>query len=72
MPKGVKYGGGSRKGIPNRSTANAREAIAAFVEKQTPRLSHLLERIEAEEGPMAAFRVHSGHGRVPRPEAAAH
>jgi len=56
MPKGVKYGGGSRKGIPNKSTANAREAIAAFVEAQTPRLQQLLERIEAEEGPLAAFR----------------
>jgi hypothetical protein len=56
MAKGTKTGGGSRAGRPNRSTANAREAIAAFVEQQTPRLGHLLERIEAEEGPLAAFR----------------
>ena len=42
--------------MPNKATANAREAIAAFVEQQTPRLGHLLERIEAEQGPMAAFR----------------
>jgi hypothetical protein len=37
MAKGKKTGGGSRAGRPNRSTANAREAIAAFVEQQTPR-----------------------------------
>jgi hypothetical protein len=56
MAKGRKTGGGLRTGRPNKSTANAREAIAAFVEQQTPRLVHLLERIEAEEGALAAFR----------------
>ena len=56
MAKGRKTGGGPRTGRPNKSTANAREAIAAFVEAQTPRLQQLLERIEAEEGPLAAFR----------------
>lgn len=55
MAKGRKTGG-RVAGVPNRSTASAREAIAAFVEQQTPRLGHLLERIEAEEGPLAAFR----------------
>ena len=55
MAKGRKTGG-RVAGVPNRSTANAREAIAAFVEQQTPRLGHLLVRIEAEEGPLAAFR----------------
>ena len=54
--KGRKPGPGRPKGLPNKATANAREAIAAFVEQQTPRLAHLLERIEAEEGPMAAFK----------------
>ena len=54
--KGRKPGPGRPKGLPNKATANAREAIAAFVEQQTPRLSRLLERIEAEEGPLAAFR----------------
>jgi hypothetical protein len=54
-PKGVRFGGRAA-GTPNKATANAREAIAAFVEQQTPRLGHLLERIEAEEGPLAAFR----------------
>jgi hypothetical protein len=53
--KGVRIGGRG-KGTPNKATANAREAIAAFVEQQTPRLAHLLERIEAEEGALAAFK----------------
>lgn len=54
--KGKKPGPGRPKGLPNKATVNAREAIAAFVEQQTPRLGHLLERIEAEDGPAAAFR----------------
>lgn len=53
--KGVRIGGRG-KGTPNKATSNAREAIAAFVEQQTPRLGHLLDRIEAEEGPLAAFK----------------
>lgn len=44
------------KGSPNKATANARQAIAAFVDKQTPRLNRLLEQIEQKDGPAAAFR----------------
>jgi hypothetical protein len=54
-PKGVRLGGRA-VGTPNKASANAREAIAAFVEAQTPRLGHLLSRIEAEDGPAAAFK----------------
>ena len=50
--------GGSRKGIPNRSTALAREAIAAFVDHNAERLQGWLDEIAADEklGPHAAFR----------------
>ena len=54
-PKG-KPRGGSRKGIPNKATTNAREAIAAFVEGNSPRLNELLDQIEQENGPLAAFK----------------
>ena len=50
--------GGSRKGIPNKSTATAREAIARFVDGNTDRLQGWLDEIAADEkqGPREAFR----------------
>jgi hypothetical protein len=50
--------GGSRKGIPNKSTANAREAIARFVDGNSDRLQGWREEIAADEkqGPREAFR----------------
>lgn len=47
--------GGSRKGIPNKATANAREAIARFVDGNADRLNGWLDEIEAKDGPKAAF-----------------
>jgi hypothetical protein len=47
--------GGSRKGRPNKSTANAREAIARFVDGNADRLNEWLTLIEAKDGPKAAF-----------------
>jgi hypothetical protein len=38
---------GRKKGVPNKSTAQAREAIANFVDKNTGRLERLLDKIEA-------------------------
>jgi hypothetical protein len=43
-----------RGSVPNKSTANAREAIAAFVDGNADRLNELLDRI-ADENPKAAF-----------------
>lgn len=50
--------GGSRKGIPNKSTSTAREAIARFVDGNTDRLQGWLDEIAADEklGPLEAFR----------------
>lgn len=48
--------GGSRKGIPNKSTANAREAIARFVDGNADRLNGWLDEIYAADGPKAAFQ----------------
>jgi hypothetical protein len=48
--------GGSRKGVPNKATCNAREAIALFVEQNVPRLQGWLDQIAVEQGPMAAVR----------------
>jgi hypothetical protein len=59
MAKGVKTGGGSRKGSPNKATAAAREAIAAFVDGNADRLQGWLDEIAAEKGPQAAFDAFS-------------
>lgn len=56
-PKGSpKTGGGSRKGVQNKSTANAREAIARFVDGNADRLQGWLDEIAAEQGALMAFR----------------
>lgn len=46
---------GSRKGIPNKATANAREAIARFVDGNADRLQGWLDEIAQKQGPRAAF-----------------
>ena len=56
MTYGKKTGGGSRKGVPNRSTALAREAIAQFVDNNSEKLQGWLDQIATEKGPEAAFR----------------
>lgn len=55
MAKGKKTGGGSRKNKPNKSTADARQAIALFVDSNSKRLQGWLDEIAADKGPLAAF-----------------
>lgn len=52
-PKGHKhYGGGRKKGQPNKATANARAAIAMFVDGNAHRLQGWLDAIaDGVEGP---------------------
>jgi hypothetical protein len=45
MAKGVKTGGGSRAGIPNKATAAAREAISRFVDGNADLLQGWLDEI---------------------------
>ncbi len=51
------YKGGSRKGVPNKTTQAAREAIAQFVDGNTARLQGWLDEIAADDkhGPKVAF-----------------
>lgn len=51
-----KTGGGTRKNRPNKTTANAREAIGFLVESNIPRMQEWLDEIRDKEGPMAAWR----------------
>lgn len=48
-------GKGRPKGSANKATVNAREAIASFVEGNVGRLNGLLDQIEAQDGPQAAW-----------------
>lgn len=55
MAKGVKTGGRA-PGTPNKATAQAREAIALFVDNNAHRLQAWLDQI-AEEDPKRAFEL---------------
>jgi len=56
QPKRPQPKGGSRKGIPNKATANAREAIARFVDGNAERLQGWLDQIAETDGPKAAWQ----------------
>ena len=52
MAKGKKTGGGNRRGKPNKATADARAAIALFVNRNAHRLQGWLDAIaDGVEGP---------------------
>ena len=53
--KGKAKTGGRKKGEPNKSTENAKAAIAAFVDGNAGRLNTLLDKIERDNGAKAAF-----------------
>lgn len=46
MAKGKKTGGGSRKGVPNKATADVRAAIATLAEECAPKLIDWLREVE--------------------------
>ena len=50
---------GRKPGIPNKATVNAREAIARLVDGNMGRVQGWLDRIDAEQGPVAAMRAFS-------------
>lgn len=47
---------GCRKGSPNKSTANAREAIARFVDQGAEKALAWLQEVYDKEGALPAFR----------------
>jgi len=49
-------GPGRPKGLGNKSTGRAREALARFVDGNAERLEGWLDEIAAQDGPMAAFK----------------
>lgn len=46
MAKGTKTGGGSRRGIPNKATADVRAAIATFASANVGRMGKWLDQID--------------------------
>ena len=59
VDKRRKPGPGRPKGLPNKTTVLAREAITRFVDGNADRLQGWLDQIAAEEGPKAAFNCFS-------------
>src|SRR5690348_17358184 len=55
MARGKKTGGGSRRGIPNRATASAREALGMLVDANVGDLQSWLNEIKRKEGARAAW-----------------
>jgi hypothetical protein len=47
---------GRPKGVPNKATTHAREAIARFVDGNADRLQEWLDQIAEQDGPLAAFK----------------
>lgn len=47
--------GGRGKGVPNKATANAREAIALFIDGNAHKLQGWLDKVAKEEGAKAAI-----------------
>lgn len=58
-PKPPNAGKGRVKGVPNKSTKNAREAIARFIDGNADRLQEWLDEIATTDGPKAAFTCFS-------------
>lgn len=56
---GPANGGGSRKGIPNKTTQKAREAFAVFVEGNASKMQEWLEAVATDPryGPKTAFEL---------------
>lgn len=50
---------GRKKGVPNKATANAREAIGRFVDGNSHRLQEWLEEVYKYHGAVAAVRCFS-------------
>ena len=49
-------GKGRQKGVPNKATANAREAIALFCETNVPNMQKWLNDIAEKQGSYMAFK----------------
>ena len=49
-------GKGRPRGVPNKATTNAREAIARLIDGNVERMQDWLDQIAATDGPLAAFK----------------
>ena len=54
MAKGIKTGGGSRQGVPNRATTDVREAIALIAQRNVGNFENWLSKVAAEDPGKAA------------------
>ena len=54
MAKGIKTGGGSRQGVPNRATADVRQAIALIAQRNVGNFETWLGEVALEDPGKAA------------------
>lgn len=54
-PKGQPKTGGRKKGIPNKLTQNARQAIGLLLDGQSHKLPKWLDAVRKQDGPRAAM-----------------
>lgn len=54
MAKGIKTGGGSRQGVPNRATADVRQAIALIAQRNVGNFETWLGKVALEDPGKAA------------------
>jgi hypothetical protein len=69
VAKGKKTGGGSRKGIPNRVTGEARSLIAAFIDSRAKRAAQLWDKV-ADTDPARALEILGKLGEFVMPKLA--
>jgi hypothetical protein len=69
VAKGRKTGGGSRKGIPNKVTGEARTLIAAFIDSRSRRAAQLWDKV-ADTDPARALEILGKLGEFVMPKLA--
>jgi hypothetical protein len=69
VAKGKKTGGGSRKGIPNKVTGEARTLIAAFIDSRSRRAAQLWDKV-ADTDPARALEILGKLGEFVMPKLA--
>lgn len=69
MAKGKKTGGGSRAGIPNKSTAEVKELARAHGPAAIKRLAELMKGAESEQAQVAAAKelLDRAYGKAAQP-----
>lgn len=69
MAKGIKTGGGSRKGKPNKANADLRAIAQQYTKEAVEKLVAIMRNGESEQARVAATKeiLDRGHGKASQP-----